>query len=143
MAWKNPTPPELAADWIASRKDGADADTSGGLAQFLLVGFPEEEPELTWETILLVMRAYPEADFYAEEKNEARKVCGVLAAGPVEDLLSFHGHRFIEKFEEEARRDRRIAWLLGGAWQFQMSDEIWHRVRLAADDSYWMRKVAK
>ena len=142
MAWKNPTPAELAADWIASRKDGADEDASGDLAQFLLVGFPEEEPELTWQTILLVMRAYPEADFYADEKTEAQTVCGVLAAGPVEDLLSFHGHRFIEKFEEEARRDRRMAWLLGGAWQSQMSGEIWQRVRLAADDTYWGRKVS-
>ena len=142
MAWTNPTPSELAADWIASRKDGAGEDTSGDLAQFLLVGFPQEEPELTWETILLVMRAYPEEDFYAEEKTEAQTVCGVLAAGPVEDLLSFHGPRFIEKFEEEARRDRRMAWLLGGAWQFQMSDEIWNRVRLAADDTYWKRLVS-
>ena len=142
MAWKNPTPAELAADWIASRKDGADEDTSGGLAQFLLVGFPEEEPQITWEAIISVMRAYPEANFYAEEKTEAQTVCGVLAAGPVEDLLSFHGHRFIERFEEEARRDRRMAWLLGGACQFQMGEEIWQRVRLAADDSYWMREVS-
>ena len=88
------------------------------------------------------MRAYPEANFYAEEKTEAQTVCGVLAAGPVEDLLSFHGHRFIERFEEEARRDRRMAWLLGGACQFQMGEEIWQRVRLAADDSYWMREVS-
>lgn len=139
MAWKNPDPTELAADWIASRKPDADKDTSGHLAQFLLVDFPQEEPDLTWETIRVVMRAYPESDYYAEEKTEAQKVCGELAAGPIEDLLSYHGHRFIERFEEEARCDRRMAWLLGGAWQFQMSDEIWHRVQLAADNSYWER----
>jgi hypothetical protein len=142
MAWKNPTPAELAADWIASQKEGADEDTTGHLAQFLFWGFPEEEPELTWEAITLVMQAYPEADFFAEDETEAQKVCGVLAAGPVEDLLSFHGHRFIQRFEEEARRDRRMAWLLGGAWQFQMTDEIWDRVRLAADASYWTRPVS-
>ena len=38
MVWKNPTPAELAADWIASRKDGADKVNTGHLAQFLMEG---------------------------------------------------------------------------------------------------------
>jgi hypothetical protein len=139
MTWKKPNAEELAADWIASRKPDANEDTSGHLAQFLLVEFPHEEPDLTWETITLVMRAYPESEYYAKEKTEAQKVCGELAAGPVEDLLSYHGDRFIERFEAQARRDRRMAWLLGGAWQFEMTDEIWHRVELAADYSHWKR----
>ena len=142
MTWKNPTPAELAADWIASQKDGADEDWSGHLAQFLLIDFPQVEPELTWESIRLVMQAYQEADFYAEEETEAQTVCGVLAAGPLENLLSFHGGSFIERVEEEARCDRRMAWLLGGVYQFEMTEDIWHRVRLAADDSYWTRKSA-
>ena len=139
MVWKNPTPAELAADWIASRKDGADKVNTGHLAQFLMEGFPEEEPELAWEAINLVMRAYPIEDYFADEKTEAQQVCGVLSAGPVEDVLSFHGDRFIERFEELALRDRRMAWLLGGTWQFQMSAEIWHRVQLAGDRTYWKR----
>jgi hypothetical protein len=142
MAWTNPSSAELAADWIASRRDDAD-DTSGHLAQFLLVDFPQDEPDLTWDTIRLVLKGYLEADFYADTLTEAQTVCGVLAAGPVEDLLSFHGHRFIDKFEDEARRDRRMAWVLGGALRFQMTDEIWNRVRLAADYTYWKRAVSK
>jgi hypothetical protein len=140
MTWKKPTPEELAADWIASRKSDANDDTSGHLAQFLLVDFPQEEPELTWEAVRLVMRAFPDSDYYAQELTDAQKVCGELAAGPVEDLLSFHGNRFIDRFEEEARSDRRMAWILGGAWQLQMSDDIWNRVQLAADRSYWARR---
>ena len=142
MAWKNPTPAELAADWIASQKEGADEDTTGHLAQFLFIGFPEEEPELTWETIALVIQAYPEADLFAVNKTEAQEVCGVLAAGPVEDLLSYHGNRYIRRFEDEARRDRRMAWLLGGTWKFEMTDEVWHRVQLAADHTYWRRSTS-
>ena len=142
MAWTNPSPIELAADWIASQKGDADG-ASGHLAQFLLVDFPREEPDLTWDTIKLVMRSYSEADFYADTPTEAQKVCGVLAAGPVEDLLSFHGPRFIEKFEDEARRDRRMAWALGGAWCFEMTGEIWNRVQLAADHTYWERRVSE
>lgn len=86
MTWTNPTPNELAADWIACRgRVGRDAPN--GLAQFLLTDLPREEPELTWDTIMLVVKAYPEADFYDEAATEAHAVCGTLAAGPVEDLL--------------------------------------------------------
>lgn len=140
MAWTNPTPAELAADWIASRRGESDG-MAGHLAQFLLFDFPQEEPDLTWDTIQLVVSSYSEEDLYAETKTEAQTVCGVLAAGPVEDLLSHHGHRFIEKFEDEARRDRRMAWTLGGTWQSTMADEIWNRVQLAADHTYWERHI--
>ena len=139
MDLTNFTPAELAADWIASHKAGADEDATGHLAQFLLVLLPQEAPDLTWDTIRMVVGTYPEEDFFAEGETEAQSVCGLLAAGPVEDLLSFHGHRFIDRFEDEARRDRRMAWLLGGVWQFQMTDDIWERVQLAADLSYWER----
>lgn len=141
MTWTNPTPNELAADWIACRGSVA-SDASNGLANFLLVDFPQEEPELTWDTIILVVKSYNDADFYDEAATEAQEVCGLLAAGPVEDLLSYHGRDFIDRFENEARLDRRMAWVLGGAWQFKMSDEIWKRVRLAADDTYWKRKIS-
>ncbi|MBW8745592.1 MAG: hypothetical protein JF628_14865 [Sphingomonas sp.] len=140
MAWTTPTPAELAADWIASRRRNAD-DTSGSWAQFLLMDFPEQEPDLTWDTIKLVVEAYPGPDFYAAAETEAQVVCGVLAAGPLEDLLCFHGHRFIERLEDEARCDPRMAWMLGGTWQSQMLDEIWKRVQLAADYSYWNRRA--
>jgi len=140
MAWANPTPNELAADWIASRRRDAD-EAAGSWAQFLLVDFPREEPELTWEAIKIIVRGYPEDDFYAETETEAQVVCGVLSAGPVEDLLSFHGPDYINRFEQEAARDRRMAWILGGAWQAQMRDDVWNRVQLAADKTYWRRRV--
>ena len=117
-------------------------EKTGCLAQFLSSDFPESEPDLTWDTTLLVVRSYNEADFFAKHKTEAQKVCGQLAAGPIEDLLSFHGERFIEKLEDEARQDRRMAWMLGGVWQDQMPDEIWNRVQGAADRSYWKRTVS-
>jgi hypothetical protein len=141
MAWTKPTPSELAADFIASQRDPPDPG-SGDLAQLLFPTFPLEEPDLTWTMIKLVIQAYPEVDYYAELKTEAQTVVGVLAAGPIEDLLSCHGEQFIERFESDAQEDRRMAWALGGAWQFQMSDHIWKRVQLAADRTYWERKIS-
>lgn len=140
MAWTPPTAKELAAAWIACRGDISRDDSVVG-ADYLLMASPRDAPDLTWETILLIIHAYPEADFYSDTRTEAQTVCGLLAAGPVEDLLSFHGPEFIARFEREARSDRRMAWVLGGAWQFQMTDEIWNRVCQAADHTYWTRKV--
>lgn len=143
MVWKNPTPEELALDWIASRRidpSGVKVSSCGHLAQFLLSDFPEEEPELTWQAIILVMGHYPTEDFFSENKTEAQQVCGVLSAGPVEDLLSYHGDEYIDQFEALAKCDRRMGWLLGGTWQFRMSDEIWDRVCRAGDLTYWTRR---
>lgn len=140
MAWSAPPASEVAADWIASRKDGADKDSTGAIAQFLLEPFPRDEPDLTREVILLVMRSYSESDYFAAGKTEAQAVCGALAAGPVEDLLCFHGHRFIAEFEEITLHDRRMAWLLGGVWQSFMDEDIWRRVQRVAERSYWQRR---
>lgn len=143
MTWTNPTPARMAADFIASQRAGPDDDACGHLAQFMFGPFSKEvEPELIWDSIVLVLETYSEADLYAETMSEAQEVCGVLAAGPLEDLLSIYGEQFIEKCEDFARRDRRMAWLLGGVWQFQMTDEIWSRVQTAADHSFWTRQAS-
>ena len=69
--------------------------------------------------------------------TEAQKVIGLLAAGPLKDLLSTKGTSIIYDVEREARRDRRMAWALGGVWRFKMSDDVWTRVQIAADRSWW------
>lgn len=141
MTATNPTPAALAADWIACGGGGGiGSPASNGLAQFLLTDFPREEPQLVWDTVLLIVRSYPEADFHSDLATEAKAVCGTLAAGPVEDLLSFHGKDFIDRVEREARADRRMAWVLGGTWRFEMDGEIWSRVRQVADHRYWNRR---
>ncbi|QBB71000.1 hypothetical protein ELE36_11930 [Pseudolysobacter antarcticus] len=58
---------------------------------------------------------------------------GLLAAGPLEDLLSCHGEAFIERVEAEALLNPRFARVLGSVWQFQMSDEVWTRVQKVWD----------
>ena len=55
----------------------------------------------------------------------------VLAAGPLETLLSWHGAAPIERVEEEARRNPKFNDLLGGVWRGAMPDEIWERVERA------------
>ena len=102
----------------------------------------EDDAQKAWEAINFVIKYYPEAVLVDGENAEACYVVGLLAAGPLEDFLSAYGPQFIDRVEVEARRDRRMAWALGGVWKFTMTDEVWARVqRAAGSSSYWNRAV--
>jgi len=91
------------------------------------VGEVRDNPERAWECILLAARDPRFSDHHI----------GVMAAGALEDLLSHHGMAFIDRIEEECRTNRRFAWMLGGVWRFQMSDEVWSRVQVVWDRRDW------
>ena len=55
----------------------------------------------------------------------------LLAAGPLEDLLSEHGPVFIDRLEQEATASKRFDHLLGGVWRLSMTDDVWNRVQKA------------
>ena len=83
---------------------------------------------------------YAESDLSTESETEAQRILGMTAAGPIEDLLSYHGPDFIDRVEAEAKRDPRMSWTLGGVWQCDMPDDIFGRVeRVAGGASYWSR----
>jgi hypothetical protein len=52
-----------------------------------------------------------------------------LCAGPIEELLCYHGEYIIPHIERQARTDPSFAKLLGGLWQNTMSDGIWNRLQ--------------
>jgi hypothetical protein len=54
-----------------------------------------------------------------------------LSAGPIEELLCFHGEYIIPHIERQAKADPSFAALLGGVWQNTMSDSIWNRLQEA------------
>jgi len=53
----------------------------------------------------------------------------VMAAGPVEHLLAFHGEKWIDKIEDESSANENFAWMMTSVWQHKMSDDIWNRVQ--------------
>jgi hypothetical protein len=73
--------------------------------------------ELLWRFILLA---------YKREMSDT--ALSVLAAGPVEDLLSKFGASYIDSVEKLAKEDNRFNYLLGGVWQHSMDDAIWKRI---------------
>jgi len=72
-----------------------------------------------WVTILEVLSRKP-----------PDSVLGVLAAGPLEDLIDYYGPEFIERIETEARRNASFRHLLGGVWESSTPD-VWARVQKA------------
>ncbi|HEX8603262.1 MAG TPA: hypothetical protein VF774_11500 [Pseudoduganella sp.] len=79
-----------------------------------------EQAEAGWCAILGILGRKPE-----------EKVLGVLAAGPLEDLIHYWGPNFIDRIEQAAWDDVQFRNLLTGVWQ-SSSVEIWNRVQLAA-----------
>ena len=77
-----------------------------------------------WQAILEILSRQP-----------SDTVIGVLAAGPLEDLIHHAGPEFIERIEVQARRDPAFRHLLGCVWM-SSSPEVWARVE-AARGSVW------
>lgn len=107
-------PEELAAEWHAfSQQERPDLWSQ-------LDEAPYEDPEAAWAGILAAL----ELEFTGLQE-------AILAAGPLENLLSLHGEQFIERVEAEAARNPRFNHLLGGVWQCSMSEGVWGKVQAA------------
>ncbi len=78
----------------------------------------KDAPEIVWAAILEILQR----DLTAEQE-------ALLAAGPLEDLLSSHGSVLIDRVEQQAKQNPRFNHLLGGVWQLEMTPEIWERVQ--------------
>jgi hypothetical protein len=104
--------PEGTPEWTARR---SIVDTFDDLCTI--------DPERAWAAILRVIELESDDD-----------ILGVLAAAPLEDLLSRHGEAFIERVEERARADRRFLRVLRGMWQLSITDEVWGRVKAACGE---------
>jgi hypothetical protein len=73
-----------------------------------------ENPEVAWGAIRQLART----DLNEEE-------IGLLAAGPVETLLCWHGEEFIDRIVEEARKNPILNKILGGVWRSDMPEAVW------------------
>ena len=52
----------------------------------------------------------------------------LLACGPLEMLLTWHGAAFIDRVAHEAGQNPRFNHLLGGVWCQNVPPEIWDRI---------------
>ncbi len=123
--------PKLLEEWLRWVTWQSDPHRDESLANDF-VGWDEfewvsrEHPEHAWSAILVTLK-----------DPRSRPYLNILAAGPLESLLSEHGEAFIERVELEARSNPEFAWLLGGVWRDQMSEDVWNRVRAVWDRRGW------
>jgi hypothetical protein len=73
-----------------------------------------EEPEVAWAVIRAVLA----------QCNDDRML-SYVAAGPLENLMCWHGPRFIDRVEAEAAASPRFLRALGGVWgRNRMADAV-------------------
>jgi hypothetical protein len=123
------SPDELARAWISYWQHQLETDEYGRTdASFELDRLSREEPETAWAVILTILRSI--------DALPSSRLFQVLAAGPLEDLLSEHGEALIDRIEAQASRDPKFKLLLGGVWQNEMSDHLWARVRACREGAW-------
>jgi len=76
------------------------------------------EPDATLDFILEVLRRDPQP-----------RVRANLAAGPLEDLLVYHGPAVIQRVEALAAEENGFRELLSGVWRNRISEDVWQRVQ--------------
>lgn len=111
----------LVKTWVDHHKKGRAMSSSPEDTSWSWVGlkkFVRHDPELAWELILQVL-ATDQSDVIIEN----------LAAGPLEELLVYHGEKFIERIKKQAEQDSDFNELLGGIWEDDISPEVWNTVQ--------------
>jgi hypothetical protein len=98
-------PDDIVTEWLAG-------DVGGIVYDACL-----DEPEIAWQAIVRLSQM----DMTDDQR-------ALLAAGPVEDLLVWHGTEFIDRVEQEAIINPKLNYLLGGVWRREMPQAIWERI---------------
>ena len=75
------------------------------------------EPEIAWAAILAIL-----------SKDLTEEQRGLLAAGPLETLLSWHGEAVIDRVVKEGENNNRFNYLLGGLWPGRIPEQVWRRI---------------
>lgn len=119
-SWNELSPSQwqkFAEDWLAEiREENTNEESELG-ESVVRMNFTAT-PDLQWNFILLTVSL-------AKTDEEL----SLIAAGPIEHLLGWHGENYIELVEEQAAIDPKFARALTGVWRYMMSDEIWSRVK--------------
>jgi len=113
---------KLARAWIALQTTPQNAPEYNALFWCFEQTYDlvRQDPAEAWKLILTV--------WSLDQSMPTRRS---LSAGPIEELLCFHGDLMIPHIERQAKADPAFATLLGGVWQNTMADAIWNRLQTA------------
>lgn len=118
---------QIAAAWIKLHSTPEESPEREGLfwAYNRVCDLIQDNPEEGWEIIETIRRM-----------DESDLILSNLAAGPLEDLLTAHGERFIDRIEILAKDDQQLRKLLGATWQSDIADALWARIRAISAPSW-------
>ena len=119
---------ELAEAWVKlMRLDDENSENSPLFEAFsLLDDLVYDKPEEAWQVMQLLWKI-----------DSSDEMLSIIAAGPVEDLLSLHGEAFIGRFEELSITDAIFKKLLGAVWgQDRMPPAIYARLKAIAGETF-------
>lgn len=114
---------EIVGAWIAAQETGrgsAEFEKHEWAVSKVVMWGVTDQSELLWRFITA-----------AYKRDLSDDVSGMLAAGPIEDLLSTFGPAYITRVEELAAKDDRFRSILCGVWRQVMTDEVWMRLLAA------------
>jgi hypothetical protein len=109
---------DVVTAWLTACVDESSASAKWAFPE--LDDLIRDEPERAWRIIVALA-----------ERVSTPEAKSLLAAGPIENLLSQHGPAFIDRVEQRAQSDAGFNYLLGGVWRFEMTDDIWDRLQAA------------
>ena len=121
----------LLRDWkrFYQQQLPTPAEHNCNLPEFWAVAMLNElahdEPDTAWLLILELIRQPPSDDAF-----------GCLAAGPLKDLIEYHGPAVIERIEDEARSNPAFRRVLGGVWKTSTPD-VWERIGRVRGAKWW------
>lgn len=113
---------------LATETDGTSVYEENFWAFECMDTIVSEKPELAFDLIVSALTRFSEA-------NEI----SILAAGPLENLVQFHGGQMIDRIEREAASNEQFRFLLSGIWgETSVKPEIWRRIQDAVGEGPWI-----
>jgi hypothetical protein len=106
---------ELVAGYFASFADGGGGPSFWAFEE--LTDMIRSDPERLWRLTITILRDASDPLYQA-----------YVAAGPLEDLLRYHGERFIDRVESLAKSEPWFVECLRGVWA-SMTPDVRDRVR--------------
>ena len=107
----------IAEEWLLKWSSGKAVKDAYSALDFEL---PRKQPDLCLAAILKVLERI--------DTTRPNEVLGVLAAGPLEDLLSYNGDHVVDQVDLLARRDPSFRLLLNGVWDSSIAPDVLSRL---------------
>lgn len=102
------TPKELAIVYLRNWRDGSNADFWAYNEVYRLI---KVDPDLCWSVFLEMVSL-----------ADSKEALCYIAAGPLEDLLTGYGIRYIEQVRAQAEADPKFLYCLANVW-LETTDE--------------------